>query len=692
MKNTRQWSFAPIHRGCRRPAVSALLLLGASFSINAAASASNGQYIANNTPTFVSTAQTLGATDPSLTVQVSVWLNPHNRDQLDALAKELYESTSSDYRHWLKGAEVAARFGPTATEAQVVRAFLESQDLKVSGIGPHNFYVRAAGTVAQVEKAFAVHINNYTVAGKTVRANSTDPYVEGPAAPLIQTVSGLDDIAFQIPGMVRPNIVSSSAPPGLLTTAAIGSTASGFESHCFPGAVTLHQSTFGGYPKATYTGNEYVAGDGGCAYTPTDIRAAYNLNALYSEGYDGTGQTIVLIEACGSPTVLSDANAFSERFGLPRLSPSNFSVISMGPSVCAGYNPNIQADVEWAHAVAQGAALAVVFAVSSAPEDVDEAMFYAVDLGLGNTICDDHELSETFMPQTEADKESLISEIAAVEGISANYPGGFAASAVLFGSPVVAPGDSPYGTAIGGISLALGADGSIMFETGWEDHVSEVLAQGTIFDPATVPVLGGFISGALGGPSAYFAKPSFQQAAVSGTQRAIPDFSWVADPYTGLIAVASTFTQEPPQSWLAFGGTGVATSMFSALWAIANQKAGVALGQAAPYLYSLPAAAVTDIVPYSSPNDVVATVQETSASKTRFSAAQTLNLGANAALFGPFYSALWENPGGEENTSLVLSFGADFTMKTAVGWDEVTGMGAPLDAKVFVDWVGGNIP
>jgi hypothetical protein len=106
----------------------------------------------------------------------------------------------------------------------------------------------------------------------------------------------------------------------------------------------------------------------------------------------------------------------------------------------------------------------------------------------------------------------------------------------------------------------------------------------------------------------------------------------------------------------------------------------------------LPAAAVTDIVPYSSPNDVVATVQETSASKTRFSAAQTLNLGANAALFGPFYSALWENPGGEENTSLVLSFGADFTMKTAVGWDEVTGMGAPLDAKVFVDWVGGNIP
>src|ERR1700722_10802017 len=196
MKNSRQWSFARIHRSCRRPALSALLLLNASFFINVAASASDGQYIANNTPRFVTTAQTLGATDPSLTVHVSVWLNLHNRDELDALAKELYKSTSSEYRHWLKSAEVAARFGPTATEAQVVKAFLESQDLTVSSIGPHNFYVRAAGTVAQVEKAFALHINNYTVAGRTVRANSADPYVEGPAAPLIQAVSGLDDVAF----------------------------------------------------------------------------------------------------------------------------------------------------------------------------------------------------------------------------------------------------------------------------------------------------------------------------------------------------------------------------------------------------------------------------------------------------------------------------------------------------------------
>jgi len=678
------------HRRWRRLAFLTLAISGA-FSILAPANASDGQYIANNTPAFVATAKSLGATDPSLTIQVSVWLNVHNHDELDALAKELYDPTSSEYRHWLKSAEVAARFGPTATEAQLVKAYLESKELTVSSIGPHNFYVRATGTIAQVEKAFAVQINNYTVAGKTVRSNSADPYVEGPAAALIQAVSGLDNNAFQSPGIVRSNILSSSASPGQPATADIVSAASGFQSQCFPGTVTVHETTFGGYPKATYTGNEYVSSGGGCAYTPADIRAAFNLNALYAEGYDGTGQTIVLVEACGSPTLLSDANTFSEHFGLPKLTSSNFSVISMGPSACAGSYPNIDADLEWAHAVAPGAALAVVFALSDDPEDVDEAMFYALDYGLGNTICDDNEMSETLMPQTEVLKESLISEIAAVEGISANYPGGVG-SEFSFGSPVVAPADSPYGTGIGGITLALGADDSIEFETAFEDHVSEVLSQGTIFDPAIVPVPGGYIYGGRGGASAYFAKPSFQGAAVSGTQRGVPDFSWVADPYTGLITVATLTSQEPPQSWLAFGGTGVATSMFSALWAIANQKAGVALGQAAPYLYSLPAGAVTDIVPYSSPNDVIATVQETSTSTTHFSAAKTLVLEPYIKLFGPFYSALWQNPDGDENTALVLSFGEDFLNKAAVGWDEVTGMGAPLDAQAFVDSVGGNSP
>jgi subtilase family serine protease len=252
----------------------------------------------------------------------------------------------------------------------------------------------------------------------------------------------------------------------------------------------------------------------------------------------------------------------------------------------------------------------------------------------------------------------------------------------------VAPADGPYGTAIGGISLALNADDSIAFETAYEDNISWVLNQGTIYDPSARPYGdAGFLGGSAGGTSAYFARPSFQARAVAGTQRGVPDFSWVSDPYTGLIMVASTPTGDPRQSWSAYGGNDVATAMFSGLWAIANQRAGVALGQAAPYLYSLPATAVTDIVPYSSTNDATATVQETSSSSTKFDAVQTFGVQPG---FGSFYSALWENPQGLENTTVVLAFGTSNQFKAASGWDVVTGVGAPRDAKAFVDWVAGD--
>ena len=212
MNSYSQLRSLSLHRRLwRRLAFLTLAIPGAIF-ILAPANASDGQYIANSTPAFVATTKSLGATDPSMTINVAVWLNLHNHDQLDALAQELYDPTSSEYRHWLKSAEVAARFAPTAAEAQIIKAYLESKDLTVSSIGSNNFYVKATGTIAQVEKAFAVQINNYTVAGKTVRSNSADPYVEGTVSALIQSISGLDDNTFQSMGAVRSTIVSSSAP------------------------------------------------------------------------------------------------------------------------------------------------------------------------------------------------------------------------------------------------------------------------------------------------------------------------------------------------------------------------------------------------------------------------------------------------------------------------------------------------
>ena len=49
-----------------------------------------------------------------------------------------------------------------------------------------------------------------------------------------------------------------------------------------------------------------------------------------------------------------------------------------------------------------------------------------------------------------------------------------------------------------------------------------------------------------------------------------------------------------------------------------------------------------------------------------------------------FISALWDYYA-DEDTALVISFGTDSTLKTATGWDNVTGVGTP-NAQAFADF------
>src|SRR5271169_1194651 len=172
------------------------------------ASTVGGKLVAHNTPAYVFTAKSLGSEDPSKTIEVSIWLNPHNRGELDALAIQLYDPASPKYRQFLSRSQFAARFAPTAEEAKTVQQFFEAHNLKVVKVAPHNFFVRASGSVADVQSAFHVQLNNYQVGKKTFRANDRDPYIDGAAAALVKSVSGLDTGKYEHPMMARP-----TAPP-----------------------------------------------------------------------------------------------------------------------------------------------------------------------------------------------------------------------------------------------------------------------------------------------------------------------------------------------------------------------------------------------------------------------------------------------------------------------------------------------
>ena len=708
----------------RRTTWLAVVVVTLTAALTMPAIAAAGQHITHNTPPYVSTAKNLGTEDPSKVIEVSLWLNPHNRAHMDQLARDLYDRNSPSYRHFLTPAQFASRFAPSAEEAKTVRSFLEVHGLKIVKMDPINFFVRARGTVGEVQDAFHVTLNKYEVHGKTVRANDRDPYIEGAAAPIVRSVSGLDSGEYEHPLMSR-SVLTGQKPaskPAVVTSNA-SPVAPDYSIVCFPGTETDAFSGTIFYPgsgtaSATYKGNvlnlQSLTSDG-CAYTPPPVYAAYNLNSVYAAGLNGNGQTIGIIDWCGSLTIQNDANAFSAAFGLPALTSSNFQITYIpAPSLCESADQvEINIDVEWAHAIAPGANINLIVPPSASFLDIDDAEYTAVTYGLANVISGSYGAPESLVPQSILETENFINEMAAIDGISANFSSADDGDFSNYGIPwspqtVSTPADSPYATAVGGVSLALNADGSMAWQSGWGNNQTLLAETGGVADPPLEEAFG-FIGGSGGGMStcetqgydpttgyptciAGFPKPAFQKK-IAGKYRQLPDISWLADPYTGVAILISVPGNVPEQVWQVWGGTSVAAPMFSGIWAIANQAAGAPLGQAAQYVYSLPAGAVNDVVPVSSKTNVTGSIVDSNGTTAYNSNAI---VGGEAA--GKYVTAIWDYAF-LQDTALVISFGADCdqaygfgfivqcnqsnALHTKPGWDNVTGVGTP-NGQAFV--------
>ncbi len=651
-------------------------------------SATNGFEVANNTPRFIRHARDLGPTDPTAPVSVTVWLHLQNGPELDRVAAQVYQKGSPSYHRWLNQAQFDAIFSPTAQGVRAVEAFLTAHGMSVVSVAENNLYIEVQGTVGDVEQAFNVAIHNFRWNGATHRSNTSNPMIADPSGMYVAGITGMDDLAFQpdfawpfgASGAAPAMIPLSSAPSGLF-----------FDSQCFypPETQTFPpNATPSTVPQATYTGNRYGADITNttlgqlapCGYDPSELQTAYNMTPLYAQGLDGTGQTIVITDAFGSPTVQQDVALFSSLYGLPApnltvlRAPGAVNVPNLPQSLSSEWALETTLDVEWAHAMAPGANITVVIGPTSSCcldlQSLPQAINWAVIHRLGDTISNSWNTVEGVANPATLNSINRILEMAAVEGVDVNFASGDEGDfARLVGFKTVGfPASSSFATGVGGTSLALNRDDTIMFQTGWGNNPTRIAnrtSQGAV--PVIPPLHLGFLYGAGGGSSLFYAKPSFQSS-LPGTARLVPDISFLADPNTG-VEFIETVSGVPSVGLI--GGTSLSTPMFSALMAIAEQKAGGPLGQAAQLVYSLPAGAVTDIVPVGSPNNVTGT-NTTSTGTTSLSADQLA-----APLFNTtiYLSTLYDNAFAPHWA--VFTFGTDSSLTTAVGWDDVTGVGTP---------------
>lgn len=648
----------------------------------------------------------LGPEDQSKQISVTVWLNLHNKAALDTIVEQMYDKTSPNYHKFLTMKEFKTQFAPTAKDIAAVRNFLAAHNMKVSSIDRNNHFIVAQGSVGDAQTAFNTKINRVMVNGVMRHATISAPSISEPAtSALVSTVQGLSDLAYQanVSPAVNPE---TRIPYAGVSPSAVGANGLFFSGECLRPPETVTFTTGGSTPKAIYAGNRYGADINSpapnlpsCGYDAAEMQKAYGLDKVYKSGLDGTGQTIVIVDAFGSNTIVADANLFSQLNNLPPLTSSNFAIFTPnGSATCTSTNGCIAGnwqfettlDVEWAHAIAPGANIVLVLAADNSFTNLDLANLFAIENGFGTVLSNSFGAPEILLQQedpSELTVENGISEIASALGISHNISSGdsgdFLAEDTANGVPAVsvtANAATPFATGVGGTSTFLDSKDNIELQTGWGMNFARI-AEPTPNPPTIPPLLFGFQSGSGGGTSVVYAKPKYQKGNTTGgiKFRQVPDISMNADPETGNeIIVTPTSVPGDEQFVEVFGGTSLSTPMFSAFWSIANQAAaneGLGpLGNAAPILYELAGSAITDVNLKNA--DTLLNV-----TGTIFNPPNPPQFESATALAGPqapttrFVSALFQS-----STSTrwdVFTFGTDSSLATTAGWDDVTGLGTP---------------
>ena len=625
----------------------------------------------------------LGPVARGTSITATLWLKARDEQALEAAVADREDPGSLRYHHWMSSSEIAG-YGPSQADLSALRQSLEAAGLAVSARDGTGDALLVTGPASTVGAAFGTTLHAIRIGGRQFRATTTEPHFSGAGNAAIAGITGLTTAPMQ-PYVLR-QMQFSTGKPVQLSLAAAASPASVFTDNCFKQKQVFTLSHFipgGKTQAANLTGPQYVQTGSApatatCGYTAAEISAHYGLSAVYQSGDQGQGQTIVLIDAYGSPTIQTDANSFSKMMGLPALDASNFSVVYPdGPPIAnpypTGWPVEISLDVEWAHAIAPKAKLVLVVAPSDDADELTYALNYAVTHHLGQVISNSYGYPEAGYGPATARAFNAVIRKAAAQGIAVNVSTGDSGDFGL-GTPDGAasiPADSPYATGVGGTSLGVPSDNGPV-ETAWGTDITDI---GDINGISIPPAFEGFQQGGGGGESAYLEKPRWQKALV-GTGRLLPDVSAVADPFTGAIIVTPNDNGSASVVEV-IGGTSLSSPVFSGIWALANQEAGISLGQAAPIISRLPAIALRDIVPIAASQSNLAGTVGLAASPTTYSAAALLDLPASEPNGFVGTGVTITSPTAGIGALFDLSFGTDSSLMAYPGWDNATGYGVP---------------
>lgn len=544
-----------------RPTVVALLTAFSLllFAAAPAAHAAAGSVRVGAAPALPAGAQALGAAPAEQQLQLYVALEPRDPAALERFATEVATPGSPLYGQYLSVPGFAQRFGATPAAIAAVRGALAARGLEAGPVAANSLSLPVQATAAEAESAFGLSIDRVrTATGGVAFANDRAPALPAAAAPLVQGVVGLDDLAER---HRKDGAGSAGSPLRAPQTAAPKA----------PAVVT-------GGPQPCHEALEFQEAEGG--YTADQIASAYQLDDFYKAGNFGAGQTVALLEqeAYGQ----ADIDAYRNCFGIDA-ELTKVEVEGGAPPYKKGDDGESALDIEQVMGLAPAAKVVVYEGPNPSEVQIlskwleeDTAKVMSSSWG----ICEEEESAEEM-----AAMHTLLQE-AAAQGQTFYVAAGDAGSTDCYerkglhdkALEVDFPGSDPFATDVGGTRME--APGTPPTEYIWDD---------------------GELEGAGGGGiSKHFAMPGYQLAAApglgvigplsSGTQcglssgycRQVPDVSANTSPSTGYIVHSE-------EEWQESGGTSAAAPLWAAFTALLQASpacGGHDLGFANPALYA----------------------------------------------------------------------------------------------------------
>jgi subtilase family serine protease len=375
-------------------------------------------------------------------------------------------------------------------------------------------------------------------------------------------------------------------------------TAAGTPPHIFgPRVATLKHSNPAAAPCPLDAGGGlFIA-----CYGPLELGQAYN----FPRNLDGKGQTIVIVDAYGSPDIQQDLATFDQVFNLP--APPSLTVINArstgatdGSGALSDWQSETTLDVEYAHAMAPGAKIVLDVAASDDNDDINSAEAQVLPRYPGAIVSQSFGEDENAPDTANANLAShLIYAGATLIGDS------ILASTGDFGAsdgnsppvPVAAyPASDPLVLAVGGTEgspyVQSFSGGTILGAGLLENNGYGAEQVWNETGCCAVPVATG------GAPSVIFPRPPWQNGFTTNHGRTVPDVSYNAAILGGIVTVTSCYTPDVPNGcdptdpfFSLIGGTSAGSPQWAAIVALANEVRGMrgqrGLGLVAPALYAI---------------------------------------------------------------------------------------------------------